>query len=128
MGMNDCGGGPENVGNFKRMYGKVIEDIRKANGAAIILHTPQCITREDPNRFEKLPAYVEAVRELAAMHDTMLIDHFAEWSKPPVNISYWLSDAIHPNELGHRVMANALMRELGILDPNSHVCRLFYPH
>lgn len=129
MGMNDCGGGPDNLGDFKKVYAKVIEDIRKANGAAIVLHTPQSITPQDATRFAHLPAYAEAVRELATTHETMLVDHFAHWggAKPPAHVNYWLSDPIHPNELGHREMANLLMREIGVFDDASFVCKLFVP-
>lgn len=129
MGMNDCTLGPANLEPFKNVYSKVIDGIRKANGAAIILHTPQSITPQDAGRFANLPAYADAVRALAEKHDTMLIDHFAEWGgvNPPAQVNYWLSDPIHPNEMGHRVMANRFMRQVGVFDPNSHVCRLFYP-
>jgi lysophospholipase L1-like esterase len=126
MGMNDSGGGPENLQNFRDTYSRVIEDIRKANGATIILHTPQGIQPLDTNRFGKLPAYVEVVRELSMKYDTMLVDHDAEW-RQMANMAFVLSDPIHPNEYGHRIMANRLMRDVGVYDPKSNVCRLFVP-
>lgn len=130
MGMNDCGGGQGNIEQFKTTYSKVIDNIRKANDTAIILHAPQGITPLDAGRFANLPAYVEVIRALAAKHDAMLIDHFAQWGgeNPPAHVNYWLSDPIHPNEMGHRVMANLFMRQIGVFDPTSPVCRLFVPN
>jgi len=126
MGMNDCTLGKEGLETYRATYSKVIEDVRKANGAAIILQTPQRIQSLDEKRFASLPAYVEVVRELAKKYNTLLVDHDAEWKQ--INaMAYLLSDPIHPNEYGHRVMANRLMRDVDVYDPESRTCKLFVP-
>lgn len=126
MGMNDCTQGKEGVEVYRATYSKVIEDIRKANGAAIILQTPQYIESTDERRFPYLPAYVEVVRELSVKYNTLLVDHDAEWRKIDT-MAFLLNDPIHPNEMGHRVMANRLMKDVGVFDPQSRTCRLFVP-
>jgi acyl-CoA thioesterase I len=128
MGMNDASdGGPNGVEAFKTTYSSVIERVRKANGAEIMLHTPQQVMRE-ASRFPLLPPYIEAIRDLARKHEAMLIDHYAHWGEFSYDrVMYWSSDQIHPNEYGHREIAYRLMNELGIFDPRGHTCKLLVP-
>ncbi len=129
LGMNDCAEGEAGLKNFSTTYAKVIDDIRKASGAAIILHTPQRVLPADKLRLPWLERYVQAVRQLAAQHSTLLIDHYAEWEAAEKSgwMESWMGDSIHPNEYGHRVMANLLMRSLEIYEASAMSCRLFIP-
>ena len=65
---------------------------------------------EHPNvRLEK---YVEACREVAASWRVPLVDHFAGWSKAKkggVTLRDWTTDGCHPNPVGHRVLAKAIL-------------------
>lgn len=127
LGMNDCQDGPGGLDKFNSAYRQVLETIRRQTSAAVILHTPQCILPGETVRYANLPAYVEAVRNLAKSFNAVLIDHDACWAEAQQRgvINYWLSDAIHPNEIGHRAMARLLLQQLNIWDAGSFIGRLF---
>lgn len=126
FGMNDCLAGAAGIPAFKEAYLKVIAEARAKCGAAIIVHVPNAILPNDAARFANLPAYSDAVREVAATTGCVAIDHPEEWRGRV--LMYRMSDAIHPNDVGHREMAFSMFRLLGLFDPEkSDVCRLFVP-
>jgi lysophospholipase L1-like esterase len=129
FGMNDCTAGMSNLERFRADYLHVVRTIRDQTNAALILHTPNAIEASAVGRAETLPAYAQAVREIAGEVGAVLVDHFAYWesNRERGAVTYWLSDPIHPNEYGHRVIAHTLLRELGLWDETSAVCRLFVP-
>jgi lysophospholipase L1-like esterase len=130
VGMNDCAEGPEQRDGFRQRYRKLIGQIRDHSEVAIVLQTPNRITPADALRFGHLPDYTAAIRDVAESEKAALVDHFAAWeaAEKAQTINYWLSDPCHPNECGHRAMANEIFRALGIFDPSeSRVCRLFVP-
>lgn len=129
VGMNDCVRIAGGVAEFKRDYHAVIDKARKTCGCAVVLHTPNAIGSWDPARFAALPAYAQAVREVAAESGAVLVDHFEIWKKADAaaRMYLWLSDAIHPNNFGHVAMAHETLRVLGMWDPGSFVCRLYVP-
>jgi acyl-CoA thioesterase I len=132
FGMNDCVAGADGRETFR----KALADCRdrvQALQAQLIVHAPNFIHYPaDPAR-KDLGAYVEIVREFAAMHKLPLVDHYAEWSEParsqpPHKLLTLLNDgAIHPNQYGHILMAKATMRAIGIFDAQSATGRLFVP-
>ena len=85
----------------------------------------------DEVRGPHLPAYGDAVRAVAAECGSVLVDHFTHWQRTHEGNAKrqldWLNDAIHPNHYGHRAMAHLLIRELGLWDEKSLVCRLPVP-
>jgi lysophospholipase L1-like esterase len=61
----------------------------------------------------KLKEYVEAVRDTARKENVLLVDHFNEWlkwKKRGKDIDTWLTDGIHPNPKGNRLMAATIFR------------------
>jgi lysophospholipase L1-like esterase len=124
FGLNDCRGGAAGVARFREDYRAVLARLRAAD-AAIVLHTPNGVLPADEMRTANMPPYLDAIRELASEADCVLVDHWAQWKGC---ISYWLSDPAHPTDLGHRAMAHTLLRELGMWDDKSEVCRLFVPN
>lgn len=123
MGMNDCTEGPDGRERFRTQLIQIVERIGALPGAVPLLHTMNAITPLDTGR-KDLPAYVAIIREVAEARHLALVDHYTVWGKNPT-FSYWLGDAtIHPNEYGHRALANQLFRDLGIFDPASATCRL----
>jgi hypothetical protein len=64
------------------------------------------------------PEFMEALRRLAPELDVALIDHHAEWERVRLQdddlYQSWMSDAIHPNALGHWVFAERTLKELEI--------------
>lgn len=63
-----------------------------------------------------LDHYVEAVRKIAALHNVELIDVYAELEDGEQlhgrGVSDYLLDGIHPNQRGHRFVADLLSRHL----------------
>ena len=128
IGMNDCStsraiGLTEFEENLTRLADGVL-----ALGAVPALET-SCPIRAggDPSREPSFGACMEAVRRVAAARSLPLIDHERYWRERAVRTTYWMSDAIHPNEYGHRAFAECLFREMGIHDPASQTCRLHVP-
>jgi len=127
IGMNDCSecqvGLDEFEGNISRLLEAVLD-----GGAVPVLQTT-CPIRIGgaPDREPNLGAYMDVIRRLAVMRRLPLIDHERFWRERMTHSTYWMSDAIHPNEYGHRGFAECLLRELGIFDPASQTCRLHIP-
>jgi acyl-CoA thioesterase I len=129
LGMNDCGAGSAGRAEFQRAYVDVVKRIREATSAAVILHTPNRIHPSDPFCGASISEYACSVREVAANTQAILVDHYTEWEAAERDgvLAYWMSDAIHPNECGHRAMTRLLLQTLNMWDPKSRVARLFIP-
>jgi lysophospholipase L1-like esterase len=129
IGMNDCCRVPldEFHSNLTRLIGRI-----RALRALPVLQT-NCLPLPGaaPEREAPLVVFMKAVREIARKTRLPLIDHGAWWKKQigaDVFRHYaWMSDAIHPNEMGHRVFAERVFKDLGIFDPAANTCRLFHP-
>lgn len=68
---------------------------------------------ENPN--ERLEAYVDAARQVAASRRVPLVDNYRRWSDARadgVDLSEWLTDGVHPNPTGHEIVAEAMWPEL----------------
>ena len=64
-------------------------------------------------RWHELVAHAEQIRRLAAELNTPLCDSFAAWGKAVregTPLKSLLSQSNHPNEAGHRIVAEELMR------------------
>lgn len=129
IGMNDCAAGASARSEFEKTYTDVIKAIREKTGAQVILHTPIRIIPTDLLRSPTLADYACSVREVAGKTGSVLVDHFNDWEEFDKNgwMAYLLSDAIHPNECGHRLMNRSLLKVLGIWDDKSLTGRLLIP-
>jgi lysophospholipase L1-like esterase len=130
VGLNDCGRGPGGLARFREVYIQTIQRIRQETGAAILLHTPNgSLPTGGDARVRFLPAYVDAIRAVAAEAQAPFVDHYAEWvaADPSGAMHHWLAHGCHPNECGHRAMAFAIFRALGIWDDRSWTCQLHVP-
>lgn len=135
VGTNDCyedSAGPRvPLEEFKDNLKTLIKKARTLKGCRPILQTACPIwPGGSPERERNLPKYTSAIRAIARENRVPLIDHMAYWqrkAKAPGSAQYaWMSDGIHPNEMGHRVFAELIFKKLKIHAPNSPVCRLFY--
>ncbi len=122
LGMNDCMRVP--LAQYQKEMAEMITKA-KAAGAIVILQATNTVYTTD-NHAKKLPAFIEAVRALAKEHDVMLVDHYKYFSdhQQGAEKKTWLSDAIHPNALGHAHMAAEMFRAIGIYDAESDTCKL----
>jgi acyl-CoA thioesterase-1 len=137
MGMNDCVKGPAGREEFRANLYKLL-DALESHHSLTVLHTPNLIYPPNDARRGDLPAYAQIIREVAKERRILLVDHYTHWQEKmdsAVNVLgkhdagsllYWLNDGnVHPNEYGHRELANFFFERLGIFDPGSRTCRLF---
>lgn len=127
IGLNDCVRG-DTVQEFTATLDRVVTRVLDA-GSAVILHTPNRVLGTDAVRRDALPPYVDAVREMAARHRTVLVDHYEAWRRVEESgeLEYWISHGCHPNAYGHRMLMRTLGEALGMWDPASPTGRLFVP-
>jgi acyl-CoA thioesterase I len=136
MGTNDCAAGMAGRDDFRGNLNRLADAVEARQGL-LLLHTPNLIYFPDDSKHRDLPAYIGVTRDVAKQRKLMLVDHYAHWQKAGTTVDalgrknlhallYWLNDgSVHPNEFGHRQLANLLFERLGIYDPTSRTCRLF---
>ncbi|GAA3116857.1 lysophospholipase L1-like esterase [Kribbella aluminosa] len=128
-GLNDSRGGAEGVASFVDTYRDLCRQVGAA-GARIVLQTPNGFLPSAADFIvDHLASYTEAIRALAVELALPLIDHAEVWATATDEAvpDEWIGSGCHPNHFGHRVMANAVLRSLGIFDPDSATCRLYIP-
>ncbi|AUG75199.1 hypothetical protein CFP65_0220 [Kitasatospora sp. MMS16-BH015] len=113
LGTNDAVAGRAGLPAF---HDGMRELIARTPGACIVLHTPVLTSQSGRAYRSELPAYCEAVREIAAETGALLVDHEAHWlakfgTADPIP---WLDDPAHPNAAGHLAMADHTLRTLGL--------------
>ncbi|MFF7633102.1 SGNH/GDSL hydrolase family protein [Kitasatospora sp. NPDC008050] len=113
LGTNDARAGLAGLAEFRESMSAIIA---RAGGAQIVLHTPVLVSLAGRAARAELPAYCQAVREIAADTGALLVDHEAYWlarfsDSDPIP---WLDDPAHPNAVGHRHMADHTLRTLGL--------------
>jgi len=111
------------IERYKNNLKAIIQEL-KANNIKPILMTPIPMGRfwgsevgiyKQKGINFKLKEFVEAVRDIAREENIPLVDHFNEWlnwEKRGKNIDTWMTDGIHPNPKGHRLMAAAIFKVL----------------
>ena len=67
--------------------------------------------------------FAMAVCDIAEEKGTALLDNYSNWENLP-HRAYLMSDALHPNDLGHLKIGHDLFRYMGIWDDESVICRL----
>lgn len=118
--------------DFERDLGAVVKRLRKAK-AQVILQTPNPIIPECAAPYAaRFAPFLAKVRAVAEENEVALVDHEAHWNSyfstnPKAFATSFMCDGIHPNALGHRLLATGLFQALNIFDPMSQTCRLFIP-
>ncbi|MBV6698915.1 hypothetical protein KV557_17635 [Kitasatospora aureofaciens] len=113
LGTNDARAGLDGLPEF---HDAMREIIARSSGAQIVLHTPLLVSHDGRPARAELPAYCQAVREIAADTSALLVDHEAYWRAefPDTAPIAWLDDPAHPNAVGHLHMANHTLSTLGL--------------
>jgi acyl-CoA thioesterase-1 len=138
-GMNDAGQGLAGLEAFRSDVRETVRRIRDACGSEILIRTPNPIVTlnglplppgaagvgkawDPPER--PLGAYAAALVDLAAETGCAVVDHYSLWTQkafaPTLPVAdpngLWLrmSDAIHPNALGHLVFFRELAPLFGV--------------
>ena len=128
IGMNDCSAASGiTVEEFAANLEALCARIRTGGGEVVLQTTCPILPGAAPDREAGFPAYMEAVRQVAARIGAPLVDHERFWREQADRHYYWMSDAFHPNEYGHRAFAHRLFEALAIVDAQSPCCRLFRP-
>jgi lysophospholipase L1-like esterase len=112
FGMNDVAGVPP--GDFMRNLASIVARAR-ARGAEVLLLTPNHVQDGDPQRPpERVAAYADLVREVARETGVAVVDLHRSFAEEARAGGYrWarlMSDAIHPNLHGHRLIAEQVAR------------------
>jgi lysophospholipase L1-like esterase len=83
----------------------------------LVLMTPYYVQdeRRDLMRLQ-MDEYGLVVKDLASRHHALLVDTQAAIDKVLERLNYSLiaADRVHPTELGHKVLANAFLRTIGV--------------
>ncbi|WP_405009567.1 SGNH/GDSL hydrolase family protein [Kitasatospora sp. NBC_01539] len=113
LGTNDARAGLAGLPEFHDAMRAIVD---RTAGARIVLHTPVLTSLAGRPARSELPAYCEAVREIARDTGALLVDHEAHWrarfgDADPIS---WLDDPAHPNAVGHLQMADHTLRTLGL--------------
>lgn len=134
LGMNDIKGGLYKKGmtvtesieqQRKEMHDKYESEMTQifeklaGYGVEVIICTPtpyDDITDTVYERSVGLAKCAEFLREYAKEHNLKLIDHFANIYPKYTSGKYIQSDFVHPNDLGHHLMAESVMYSLGYID------------
>ena len=85
--------------------------------AGLILMTPYYVQseRRDLMRLQ-MDEYGLVVRDLASRHHALLVDTQVAFDKVLTRLDYSLvaADRVHPTEIGHKVLASAFLRAIGV--------------
>lgn len=127
IGTNDMATGPGQVtvapAEFASSLREFVSRVRAA-GAIVVLQTPPSIdTANAPGR-ERIVEFADAVRQVAASEDVILVDQHARFTELGNGGVPWglMGDPFHPNAAGHAALALELATVLG-LSPQPDRCR-----
>lgn len=119
IGTNDVATGPGSdtvePGAFAASLREFVARVR-ATGGIPVLQTPPSIDIPNAPGRERIAEFVDAVREVAAIDDVVLVDQharFTEWGHGGVPWGL-MGDPFHPNAAGHAALALELANALGI--------------
>ncbi len=110
FGLNDLAK-IQNLDTYRANLVRIVSRIRAAGGEAILC-TPNSVVTTEARPFEELLKYCDVVRQVAEKLRVPLCDSFAGFEKMRAeNELEWrltLSDEIHPNAAGHKVIAEQI--------------------
>lgn len=120
LGINDAAQGADNIPQFRKNYGFIIDSVKGA-GSEILLLTQNYVDFDSEPAADvrrSYPGYVKAIREIAVVCRAPLCDIHRKWKdsidEDPNLHSYLMNDGLHPNENGHRFVAEVLFEFLQI--------------
>lgn len=125
IGINDCYYPPHHVepSEYKTALDGLVQHLRDNGRASIILCSPS-IVGEDPDSEDngKLRAYVDAVREVAEKHGTLLAPvHEAfinalRLARPTTDRALFTTDGVHLNQAGNTLLGTTWLKTMGGFD------------
>ncbi|MCA9024366.1 MAG: DUF2920 family protein [Planctomycetaceae bacterium] len=113
FGLNDMTRVP--LDEYRTNLKTIIEKCRGV-GAKVVLCTPNSVITTDSRPVEKLEQYCDIVREVAAEKNVPLCDTYAAYQalreQDPLAWRLLMSDEIHPNHDGHKVIAEHIAQTI----------------
>ncbi|MGK3949208.1 SGNH/GDSL hydrolase family protein [Microbacterium sp. K2] len=119
IGTNDMATGPDRVAveatAFAASLREFVSRVRAA-GAIVVLQTPPSIDVANAPDRERIAEFADAVREVAASDDVILVDQHARFTEFGNGGVPWglMGDPFHPNAAGHAALAFTLASALDI--------------
>ena len=117
IGINDCGAAVP-LEAYAANLERLIRSIRN-QGAEVLLMTPHPLMTENSDEASKYMTYsqyITKVRDTSLNLQVPLCDIYEAWGTlvDPEKHSALMNDSLHPNERGHRVIADIVFRALAI--------------
>lgn len=122
VGTNDCStGGVFPViepADFATSLTEFVARVREVGAIPVLMTQPAVDVTNAPER-ARIADFAQAVRDVAARHDAILVDHFARFAELGTGQTGgipWglMNDPFHPNGTGHAVIAAGVARALGL--------------
>ncbi len=128
IGMNDCSKNNDiTVEEFERNLLDLTAKTVALGALPVLQTTCPILPQQAPDRAPNFDSYMEKIRKVANECQFPIIDHTQYWQQNPNSHFYWMSNAFHPNNYGHRAFADYIYRCLEIHDVASLSCRLDIP-
>ncbi len=129
IGMNDCSDDLKEltVEKFGENLKSLCDSCQKLGSIVVLQTTSAILPNTAPDRIDNLPLYMQKVRDVAKQERLLLVDHTKYWDENTDKHYHWMANEFHPNQYGHRVFVQELLKTIGLFDPDSSVCRLFVP-
>ncbi|MCT1477144.1 SGNH/GDSL hydrolase family protein [Microbacterium sp. p3-SID336] len=95
-------------------------------GAIVVLQTPPAVDGLNAPERARIGEFAEAVRQVAAAEDVLLVDQYARYAELGNGGVPWglMGDPFHPNAAGHAALALELATVLGIRPQPSRTLQL----
>ncbi|MFK3677157.1 SGNH/GDSL hydrolase family protein [Microbacterium sp. NPDC090218] len=120
IGTNDASdGGPREVisaADYAASLREFVSRVRALEAVPVLQTPPAIDIRNAPER-ARIGEFAEAVREVAASEDVILVDQHARFAELGAGDVPWgmMNDPFHPNATGHAALALELAEALGVL-------------
>ena len=125
IGMNDCSCDSDvDLDQFRGNLSVLADRVESAGGLLVLQTSCPLLKGLSLDREPYFGPYMQVIRELAESAGLPLVDHACHWEDHRDQHYYWMSDPMHPNEMGHRAMAFKLFHDIGVFDTSDPVCRL----
>ncbi|MFP6583006.1 MAG: GDSL-type esterase/lipase family protein [Candidatus Hydrogenedentota bacterium] len=100
------------VKNYRRNLGYMIYTLQETDTNVILMTPNRPRSSVEDWRIERTELYVDVVRELALKYDVPLVDVWNEYEKMGADADALLLDRLHPNDEGHRIVAELLCKQI----------------
>lgn len=117
LGLNDARVDRPDAVAFEQGLVRVVDAARRAGARFVAIQTPNRAASANPAAYHaELDRFAGAARRAAERSSALLIDHYAHWATACADEvdHHWLSDELHPNATGHRILAETLTTALGL--------------